>query len=249
MTICLSALFVSMKILNTNSNIQPYEITYWQGLSSFFTFTIILYYLQTDKTDNFSVPKGARLPLVMRGLFGFCGNISAATSTKLTSLANFTVIQYTNPIFIAFLGVILLKEHLSLFDYVLILTTFLGVVTFTSDQLTVFTLSFRDLLGMSMALSCAIWTALAMMTIRLVGGRTHPLMLGLSWSMANVFLSPLLLLMSGHVSAEYGWFEVRHIAFICLMNVLCQVFLTLAFIKEKAARVAPIGAFQLIINC
>jgi len=33
------------------------------------------------------------------------------------------------------------------------------------------------------------------------------------------------------------------------MNVACQVLLTLAFLKEKAARVAPIGAFQLIINC
>ena len=201
MTICLSALFVSLKILNTNSNVQPYEITYWQGLTSFFTFTIILCYLQTDKKDNFSVPEGARFPLVMRGLFGFCGNISAATSTKLTSLANFTVIQYTNPIFVAFIGLVLLKEHLSAFDYVLILTTFLGVVAFTSDQLTVFTLTARDLLGMSLALSCAIWTALAVTTIRVVAGRTHPLMLGLSWSMANVIMSPMLLMASEHVSA------------------------------------------------
>ena len=102
---------------------------------------------------------------------------------------------------------------------------------------------------MLFALSCAIWTAFAVNSIRMVGGRTHPLMLGLSWSLANTFLSPLFMGGNHHESVEYGWFEIKHLAFICFANILCQVFMTLAYLKEKAARVAPIGAFQLIINC
>ena len=74
-------------------------------------------------------------------------------------------------------------------------------------------------------------------------------MLGLSWSLANALLSPLLISVNNHQSVEYGWFEIKHQSFVCFTNILFQVFITLAYLKEKAARVAPIGAFQLIINC
>ena len=51
------------------------------------------------------------------------------------------------------------------------------------------------------------------------------------------------------MTTVYGWHEIKYLGLICLGIILFQIFTTLAFIKEKAARVAPIGAFQLIINC
>jgi hypothetical protein len=38
-------------------------------------------------------------------------------------------------------------------------------------------------------------------------------------------------------------YEFTHLCILCMGNVAFQIFLTLAFLKEKAARVAPIGAF------
>jgi uncharacterized membrane protein len=51
------------------------------------------------------------------------------------------------------------------------------------------------------------------------------------------------------LTTVYGWRELSHLAIICGGIVSFQIFLILAFVKEKAARVAPMGAFQLIINC
>ena len=70
---------------------------------------------------------------VLRGIYGFLGNLSASASTTLTSLANFTVVFYTNPIFVCLISVILAKERVTPFDYIGILTTFVGVVVFMSN--------------------------------------------------------------------------------------------------------------------
>ena len=102
---------------------------------------------------------------------------------------------------------------------------------------------------MFFALCCAISTAFAVNSIRLVAGRTHPLMMAVSWCISNTILSAFIMMSSSHDPVHYRWFEIKHIAFICFANTMCQVFITLAYLKEKAARVAPIGAFQLIINC
>lgn len=134
-TICLSALFISLKILTTHSNIQPYEVSYWQGLFGCLTFLIILSIKRSEnkEKDNFDVPKDVRKFFILRGVFGFLGNLSASTSTKLTTLANFTVVFYTNPIFVCLVGLILAKERLTPYDYVGIFTTFSGVLVFMSN--------------------------------------------------------------------------------------------------------------------
>ena len=54
---------------------------------------------------------------------------------KLIPLAKATVLFYTNPIFIAFLGWIILKEHITVFDMCGVAATFIGVVIFTTNPL------------------------------------------------------------------------------------------------------------------
>ena len=48
-------------------------------------------------------------------------------------LAKATVLFYTNPIFIAFFGWLIIKEHVTGYDLVGIATTFTGVVIFVYD--------------------------------------------------------------------------------------------------------------------
>jgi len=83
--------------------------------------------------DIFRVPKEARLPLILRGVFGFTANIAGTIAVRLIPLAKATVLFYTNPIFIAFFGWIILKEHITVYDMAGVAATFIGVVIFTTD--------------------------------------------------------------------------------------------------------------------
>jgi drug/metabolite transporter (DMT)-like permease len=141
------------------------------------------------------VPSNVRLAWILRGVFGFAGNISFTFAVRLIPLAKVTVIHYTNPIFIAVLGFFIVKEKPSISDLIGIGTTFTGVLVFMMNNQTETDTDLQnDIFGSIMALSCAIFTAAAMISIKKVGGKTHVLMLALSWSISNTMLSPLLTL-------------------------------------------------------
>ncbi len=97
----------------------------------------------------------------------------------------------------------------------------------------------------------AIFIAISMLSVRKVGAKTHILMPGLSWALANTLLSGFFIFgpQKTSMTTTYTSYELFHLSIICLGNALFQLLITLAYIKEKAARVAPLGATQLIINC
>ena len=84
-----------------------------------------------ESKDVFNVPKEARKFLGLRGAFGYFGNILGNTAMQLIPLAKYTVLFYTNPIFIALFGWILLKEKITNYDIIGIMATFIGVYIFT----------------------------------------------------------------------------------------------------------------------
>lgn len=135
-TCSLSMVYISFKLLLDQSNIKPHEITYWQGMAVMLSMFGILIYLQRTgprTKDIFHVPEGARLPLIMRGLFGFFANLSGPLSIKYIPLAKSTVLFYTNPIFIGIFGYLILKEKITQYDMMGIVATFVGVFIFTMD--------------------------------------------------------------------------------------------------------------------
>ena len=198
----------------------------------------------------------------MRGLFGVVANIAGNTAFKYIPLAKMTVLFYTNPIFIAIFGYLVLKERMTNYDIGGIAATFLGVYIFTMDPFghgyasQVLEFNSRewwlDILGCSLALIGALGNAGAMLSIRKVGGRTHFLMLALIWALFNSVFSLTLMFAngdSGFQSTSYSWNELRYLILAVLGVAFFQVFTTLAFLTEKPARVAPVGSLQLIINC
>lgn len=212
------------------------------------------------KADAFYVPKEVRVALICRGVFGFMGNLAGTTGLKYIPLAKATVLFYTNPIFIGILAHILLKDRLTSIDIGGIAATFIGVYIFTMDPFGIHDSSqdfeinsrewWNDIIGSTLAVVQAILNAGAMISIRMVGNRVHYMMLGLMWGLINALFSLMLMLLSGQGShtTEYGYNEIKYVSLSCLGTTVFQVFTTLAFLKERPARVAPIGALQLIIN-
>lgn len=264
-TMSLSVVYISTKLLLDSSSIKTYEVTYWQGVVVSVTLICILSYQEAKAgraVDFFRVPKEVRTSFIMRGVFGFSSNILLFQSLHYIPLSKMTVLFYTNPIFIALIGYVMLKIQLTTYDVGGILATFLGVYIFTMDPFnhdpTAKTLEFnsaewwKDLLGTFIALFGALNTAGAMIAIRKVGGQTHFLMLGLVWGLANALCSLLIIFFTGQQgfqSTPYGWTEIKYLTMASLGVTSFQIFVTLAFLKEQPARVAPLGSLQLILNC
>jgi drug/metabolite transporter (DMT)-like permease len=98
---------------------------------------LIIYYQSRNNpnVDILKVPKEARLALILRGIFGFGTNITATKALKLIPLGKATVIIYSNPIFVALFGWLILKEKVSNYDIGGILVAFLGVIIFLKNSL------------------------------------------------------------------------------------------------------------------
>ena len=259
----LSLVNISTKLLLDSSTIKTYEVAYWQGLVVSVTLICILSY-QEEKAgrgaDFFKVPKEVRTPFILRGVFGFTSNILLFQSLHYIPLSKMTVLFYTNPIFIALIAYVMLKIKMTNFDIAGILATFIGVYIFSMDPFnndpTAKSLEFNstewwsDLFGTFIALLGSANTAGAMIAIRKVGGQAHFLMLGLVWGLANALCSLLIIFVSGDFqSTPYGWTEIKYLAMAAFGVTSFQICVTLAFLKEQPARVAPLGSLQLILNC
>lgn len=64
--------FMLTKYANTNNQISPAEMTYWQAIMLLVIVMLTMKYLGED---FFPVPKAARIPLIVRGVAGFGGNM------------------------------------------------------------------------------------------------------------------------------------------------------------------------------
>lgn len=60
--------------------------------------------------------------------------ITFVCANKLTTAANAIILQYTAPIYVALLGIWLLKENVQLYDWIVILAGILGICLFFMDK-------------------------------------------------------------------------------------------------------------------
>ena len=141
-TLGLTMAHIFTKIILEGSRIKPFEIVYWQGIVTTLTMIFLMKYYEKkqrkevyypEKFDIYQIPKDVRKVWLLRGLFGFLGNIFGTISMKLIPLAQATVLFYTNPIFIGLFGYIFMKEKVTNYDIGGICCTFIGVVIFTLD--------------------------------------------------------------------------------------------------------------------
>lgn len=63
--------------------------------------------------------------------------ITFVCANKLTTAANAIILQYTAPIYVALLGIWLLKEKVQLYDWIVILVGILGICLFFIDKVSI----------------------------------------------------------------------------------------------------------------
>jgi drug/metabolite transporter (DMT)-like permease len=114
--------------------------------------------------------------LFMRGIFGFTALMSLFYSLPRLPLAEATLLQYLNPLFVAILGVWVLRERLTRVALLSLASAFAGVVMVTRPGFLFGTLA-ADLprTPVLVAVFGALMSSLAYITIRKLKDREHPM--------------------------------------------------------------------------
>ena len=183
--------------------------------------------------------------LVVRGLMGFAALSCFFYGIIHLPLADATVIQYTNPVWTAWLGWWLLGEALSAGEAVLSAAGLLGVLLIARP-----TVLFGgqgaarlDPLAVGVALAGALFSAAAYVSVRRLSRTEHPLIIVFYFTLVTVPASLPGALAGAVMPARMEWLLLAGVG---VMALLGQVFLTRGLQKEPAGRATAIGYVQIV---
>lgn len=182
--------------------------------------------------------------LLLRGLLGY-GALSAFffALTRLP-LAEATVIQYTNPLFTALLAALFLSESLRARDFLLVLVSLTGVILMTRPAFLFGGLEHRlDPFAVTIALTGAILSAAAYVTVRELGRTEHPLVI-VFWFAAIATVGAIPFTAANAVMpTPLEWLALLGIG---VVTQLGQVYLTRGLRREPAGRAMAVAYMQIV---
>lgn len=175
--------------------------------------------------------------LILRGLFGFVGLSLFFATVQNMPLATALVVQYLSPVFVAILGVFLLKERMKPMQWIWFALAFAGVIVIkgVDDRVSIFYLSL-GILG-------ALFSALAYTTVRYLKDTDNPYVVVFFFPLVTLPVSAIITFLPiPNFEGDWGmpfwempvgmeWF------WLCVMGIfaqLGQIFMTQSLHLEKA---------------
>ncbi|KAH7904078.1 hypothetical protein BJ138DRAFT_1167165 [Hygrophoropsis aurantiaca] len=208
--------------------------------------------------DPFLGPKGVRLLLVSRGLCGFFGLFGMYYSLKYLSLADATVLTFLNPLTTALAGYLILKEAYSKREAAAAVCSLLGVILIArppflfgvnahGNDSVVNATPMERLRAVGVALVGVCVGTLAVISLRAIGKRAHPLHSMTFFSLWCVIVSSTaMIVLEVPVVYPRKWSWGGMLLFIGFCGFLAQTMITTALQRETAARSA-MGAYLQVI--
>jgi drug/metabolite transporter (DMT)-like permease len=181
--------------------------------------------------------------LLLRGLFGYAALSCFLWAVVRLSLAETTVIHFTNPVFTALFAAVFLGEVLRGGELILAFAALGGVVIVARPDFLFGHVSGLDPVAVGVALAGAILSAFAYVTVRRLTRTNHPLVIVLAFAAVTLVGSlpatiPVFVLPRG---PEWGYLLA-----VGLATQAGQVFVTKALQVEKAGRVMAVGYLQIV---
>lgn len=183
--------------------------------------------------------------LVVRGLMGFAALSCFFYALIHLPLADATVIQYTNPVFTAWLGWMVLGEALTATEAVLSGAGLLGVLLIARPTLLFGGAGAARLepLAVGIGLAGALFSASAYVSVRKLSRTEHPIMIVFYFTLVTVPASvPGLLRHALWPTAH----ELGLLMGVGVSAVMGQVYLTRGLQREPAGRATAIGYVQIV---
>jgi drug/metabolite transporter (DMT)-like permease len=234
---CFSVMSLMVKLAGTR--IPSQEVVFVRAVVSLAMAYLLV---RRARPGNWGRRKGL---LVLRGMMGFAALSCFFYGIIHLPLADATVIQYTNPVWTAWLGWWLLGEALTGAEAALSLAGLLGVLLIARP-----TALFGgegaarlDPLAVGVALAGALFSAAAYVSVRRLARTEHPLII--------VFYFTLVTVPASLPGAVAGAVVPRPVEWLLLVGVgvtalLGQVFLTRGLEREPAGRATAIGYVQIL---
>jgi drug/metabolite transporter (DMT)-like permease len=181
--------------------------------------------------------------LVVRGLFGFAALSCFFYALVHLPLADATVIQYTNPVWTAWLGWLLLDEGLTRTEAALSAAGLLGVVLIAQPTVLFGGVARLDPYTVAVGLAGALFSASAYVSIRRLGRTEHPVIIVFYFTLITVPASfPGLLAHAVMPTAT----ELALLGGVGVTAVLGQLYLTRGLQREPAGRATAISYVQVV---
>ena len=212
-------------------HIPPMEIVFFRCLISF----LITYYLLKRKGHN--ILGTNRSLLMMRGIFGTIGLYCYFVILQEIPLATASTLIYFTPLFTSLVGVFLLREKMSIIQWILLLIAFFGIILIQGfdSRVNIFYL----LIGLGGSL-CA---AFAYSIIRYLRDKEHSLVL--------MIYFPMIAFPIGGLISIFNWVQPNLIDLFLLILIgvftqFAQYFMTKAFQSVKVSKVSIVSYSELV---
>lgn len=236
----LGALFfalMSLFVKLAGERIPSQEVVFARGLISLVIAWLLLKHARVP-------PWGTRRRLlVTRGLAGFVALSCFYYSVIHLPLADATVIQYTNPVWTAWLGWWLLGERLSRGEAALSALSLLGVVLVARPSFLFGEGVALDPTAVAIALAGSLCSAAAYVSVRKLGRTEHPLVIVFYFTLVTVPASVPGLLLDAVWPTPIEWLYLVGVGVTALLG---QVFLTRGLQRERAGRATAIAYVQIV---
>ena len=212
-------------------HIPPMEIVFFRCFISF----LITYYLLKRKGNN--ILGTNRSLLMMRGIFGTIGLYCYFVILQEIPLATASTLIYFTPLFTSLVGVFLLREKMSIIQWILLLIAFFGIILIQGfdSRVNIFYL----LIGLGGSLSAAF----AYSIIRYLRDKEHSLVL--------MIYFPMIAFPIGGLISIFNWVQPNLIDLFLLILIgvftqFAQYFMTKAFQSEKVSKVSIVSYSELV---
>jgi drug/metabolite transporter (DMT)-like permease len=181
--------------------------------------------------------------LVVRGLMGFAALSCFFYALVHLPLADATVIQYTNPVWTAWLGWWLLDERLSPGEAALSAAGLLGVVLIARPTVLFGGVARLDPLAVAVGVTGALFSAAAYVSVRRLGRTEHPVIIVFYFTLITVPASLPGMLVHAVVPTATEWALLGGVGVAAVLGQLC---LTRGLQREPAGRATAISYVQVV---
>jgi drug/metabolite transporter (DMT)-like permease len=178
----------------------------------------------------------------IRSLAGTASMFCWFTALTMIPLADFTAISFTAPMFLTLLAMLLLGERIHVYRWSALGIGFVGVLITIGPHLTLGGSS----LGVLVAFGAAVFSALAITTLRSMSGAggEHPLAITFYFSLTTVVCSALTAVAGWPMPTPEQWF---FIVLSALFGVSGQLLMTMSYRYAEASTLAPLDYTNLLL--
>jgi drug/metabolite transporter (DMT)-like permease len=232
MVVAVTFLATQQVLVKFLPGLPPHEIVFFRALTSFIISSMVMY------KENISF-RGNNYPLlILRGIVGTSSLITFFYSLQHIPLATAVTVGHLSPVFLGILAVVILKESISIRQWISIAIAFLGIVLIKGFDNRI------NSFDLSIAVFSAMLTAMAHFTVRLLKNEA-PLMVLFYFSLVMMLVIFPFLISS--------WKTPRNYEFVILIGLsivshYAQLFLTKALKAEEIGKINGIYYLGIVLS-